>query len=154
MKFRKLVFCWFLGKLDSEKRAILLQESTHKTDNKIQKRNNKLYIIEESSHTWLKYTCRMCKVCLFIIIFLVDFQIINIMSVLYDLKYYPLFAETEEWPRPLALFQAKQDSQLPCNRDPGWGQIQHWSERSRPPSRARLHDSYADKKRFDWFMIF
>ena len=36
------------------------------TINKIQKRNNKLYIMEESSHTWLKYTYRMCKVCLFI----------------------------------------------------------------------------------------
>jgi hypothetical protein len=28
------------------------------TINKIQKRNNKLYIMEESSHTWLKYTSR------------------------------------------------------------------------------------------------
>jgi predicted helicase len=41
--------------------------------NEIQKRNNKLYIMEESSHTWLKYTCRMCKVCLYIS-FLPDFS--------------------------------------------------------------------------------
>jgi hypothetical protein len=39
------------------------------TINKIQKRNNKLYIMEESSHTWLIYTCRMCKVCLCISFF-------------------------------------------------------------------------------------
>jgi hypothetical protein len=35
----------------------------------IQNRNNKLYIMEESCHSWLKYTCRMCKVCLFISFF-------------------------------------------------------------------------------------
>jgi hypothetical protein len=39
------------------------------TINKIQKRNNKQYIMEESSDSWLKYTCRMCKVCLFISFF-------------------------------------------------------------------------------------
>ena len=29
--------------------------------------------MEESSHIWLKYTCRMCKVCLFIS-FLLNFS--------------------------------------------------------------------------------
>jgi predicted component of viral defense system (DUF524 family) len=43
------------------------------TINKILKMNNKVYIMEENSHTWIKYTCRMCKVCLFIS-FLPDFS--------------------------------------------------------------------------------
>ena len=49
--------------------------SRHYSINKIQKRNNKLYIMEESSHTWLKYTCRMCKVCLFISFFVRLFHV-------------------------------------------------------------------------------